>query len=997
MTVFSNKLYRFAFNATLFSLMGTSVIAQDVATLKTDKTNKMEATAAFKRPVYDYESVPNDPLGAKIYTLKNGLKLYLSVNKNEPRVYTNIAVRAGSKQDPAETTGLAHYLEHMVFKGTSKVASLNWETEKKLLQEISDLYEKHRAETDPAKRKTLYAQIDSVSNVAAKYVAANEYDKMVSSLGARGTNAYTSNEQTVYVNDIPANELEKWFKLESERFSMLVLRLFHTELEAVYEEFNIGQDNDARKVYFAMLESLFPSHQYGTQTTIGKGEHLKNPSHINIHKFFDTYYVPNNMAIVLAGDIDPDKVVAMAEKYFGNYQRKDVPKFTFEQQPKIKSITKREVIGQQAPSVMLGWRIAGANTADADVITVLDQILSNNKAGLIDLNLSQQQKVLSGGSNPIFMTDYSVWSMSGQPREGQTLEEVETLLLGELEKMRKGDFPDWLIEAAVKDIRLSYIRSSEANTARVGAMTDAFIKGTNWADRVNRIERLKKVTRQQVIDFANKYLRADNYVAVYKRSGEDKSAVKVEKPKITPVKLNRKDRSDFAKDFFAMQSPSLQPDFVDFKKSIATSTLKSGVQLDYIKNNTNELFQLAYIIEMGRSADKKLPFAINYLPFLGTDKYTAAQLQQEFYKFGLSFDVSVAEERAYVSLTGLNESFEKGVALFEEVLRTVKGNNEALKNMVQDELKRRENDKKDKRIILRSAMANYARHGKISPFTDILSTDELEKMTADELVTLIKGLTSYEHQVFYYGQNSIADVTKVLNKLHAVSKKRKPVLAAKKYAELNTDKDIVYFVNFPMVQAEVLMISKGTPQYNRDEEMMARIYNNYFGAGLSSIVFQEIREARALAYSASAFYGSPAKKDRAHLYQAYVGTQADKLKEAVPAMRDIIDNMPISEAQIEQARQSVMKQIESERITKAAIYWTNKSNHDKGIDYDYRKDVYALMQKLTPADLKAFQEKYVKGRKFTILVLGDKKRVDMEYLKTLGEVKELSLQEIFNY
>jgi predicted Zn-dependent peptidase len=265
------------------------------------------------------------------------------------------------------------------------------------------------------------------------------------------------------------------------------------------------------------------------------------------------------------------------------------------------------------------------------------------------------------------------------------------------------------------------------------------------------------------------------------------------------------------------------------------------------------------------------------------------------------------------------------------------------------------------------------------------------------LVALIKNLENFEHQIFYYGQSSVGDVTKVLNKLHKVNKTRTPVLPAKKYEELNTDKDLVYFVNFPMVQAEVLMISKGTPQYNQNEEMMARIYNNYFGAGLSSIVFQEIREARALAYSASAFYTSPAKKDRAHIYQAYVGTQADKIKEAIPAMREIIDNMPISEAQIEQARQSVMKQIESERITKSAIYWTSKSNMDKGIDYDYRKDVYGLMQKLTPADLKAFQEKHVKGRKFTILVLGDKKRVDMEYLKTLGEVKELALDEIFNY
>ncbi|MFM2269607.1 MAG: hypothetical protein RL757_3048 [Bacteroidota bacterium] len=941
------------------------------------------------------ETVPNDPIGAQVYTLKNGLKLYMSVNKNEPRIYTNIAVRAGSKQDPAATTGLAHYLEHMVFKGTSQIGSLNWAEESKLLEQISDLYEKHRVETDLAKRKIIYGQIDSVSNIAAKFVAANEYDKMISSLGAKGTNAYTSNEQTVYVNDIPSNGLEKWFKLEGERFRMLVLRLFHTELEAVYEEFNIGQDNDGRKSYFALMEALFPTHQYGTQTTIGTGEHLKTPSHVNIHKFFDTYYVPNNMAIVIAGDFDPAQAIQWAEKYFGDYKSKSFPEFTFTPQPEIKGVVKRDVFGQQAASVSIGWRMAGANSAEADVLTVLDQIMSNSKAGLMDLNLLQQQKVLEAGSNPIFMTDYSVWMMSGKPREGQQLEDVEKLMIGELEKIRKGQFEDWLVDAAIKDIRLSQIRGAEANTARVGQMADAFIKGAKWSDKVARLERLKKVTRQQIIDMANKLTRNDNYVVVYKRVGEDKTIVKVEKPKITPVKLNRKDQSDFAKNFFGLKNAELKPEFVDFKTAISNGKLKSTVPLDYIKNTTNELFQLNYVIEMGKNSDKKMPFAVNYLPFLGTDKLSAAKLQQEFYRLGISFDVFSGDDRAYVTLSGLNESLEAGVKLFENVLKNVKPDEAALKNMVADELSKRDNDKKDKRIILRSAMNNYARFGKLSPFTDVLTEEELNKMTSAELVARIKDMTNFQHSIFYYGPTELTSVQKVLDKYHKVPKKLKPVLAPKDFKEMATEKDKVIFVDFPMVQTEILMLSKGTPQYSLEEQVMATVFNNYFGGGLSSIVFQEIREARALAYSASAFYTSPAKKDKSHYFQAYVGTQLDKLKDAVPAMRDIIENMPISDAQIEQARQSVMKQIESERITKSNIYWTSKANQDRGLDYDYRKDVYEKMKNMTVADMKAFHAKHVKGRNYTVLVIGDKKKMDMEFLKTIGEVEELTLQQVF--
>ena len=268
-----------------------------------NSVNKEDTTPAFV-----------DPINAQIYTLDNGLKVYLSVNKDQPRVQTFIAVNTGSTNDPSDVTGLAHYLEHMVFKGTSNFATLDWEKEKVLLQEISDLYELHRAESDPDKKKVIYAKIDSVSGEAAKYAIPNEYDKMISGLGAKGTNAFTSMERTAYINDIPSTELEKWMKVESERFSELVLRLFHTELEAVYEEFNRGQDNDYRKAYAAMNEIMFTKHQYGTQTTIGEGEHLKNPSMVKIHEYFDTYYVPNNMAICLAGDFDPDVTLAMIKK-----------------------------------------------------------------------------------------------------------------------------------------------------------------------------------------------------------------------------------------------------------------------------------------------------------------------------------------------------------------------------------------------------------------------------------------------------------------------------------------------------------------------------------------------------------------------------------------------------------------------------------------------------------------------------------------------------------
>lgn len=968
------------------SVEGSGANAQD---RKTTSPNGVKPTPL----TFDYESVPGDPLGVKIYTLKNGMKLYMSINDAEPRIQTNVPVRAGSKHDPAETTGLAHYLEHMMFKGTSKIGALDWPTEQKMLQKISDLYEQHRKETDPEKRKAIYAQIDETSNAAAKLVAANEYDKMVSSLGARGTNAYTWVEQTVYVNDIPSNELERWMKLESERFQQLVLRLFHTELEAVYEEFNINQDRDFRKVSQAVNETLFPSHPYGTQTTIGKGEHLKNPSHVKIHEYFNTYYKPNNMAIVLAGDFDPQDAIAYAEKYFGTYQPASIPPFKYEPQPELTQVVRKEVLGQEAPYVQIAWKGGGANSSDNDYLTMIYRLLFNGRAGLIDLDLLQKQQVLEARASVTPMEDYSVFQLYGKPREGQTLEEVEAMLLAELEKIKKGQFDEWLIKACIKDLKLSEIRANESNSARASQMTNAFILGTKWDDYVARFDRLEKLTKADIMRFANKHFR-DNYVVVYKRNGVDPNVPKVEKPSITPVAVNRTETSKFTEKFLAEESPRLQPVFLDFKKDIQTKKLVSGVEMDYIKNKNNPTFMLDYIVEMGKTSDKELAMAISYLPYLGTDKYTADQLKQEFFKLGLDFSVNVSDERAYVTLSGLEESLEEGIKLFEHILANVKGDQKALDNLVADELLRRENDKKNKTTILRGAMASYARYGKESPFTNNLTPSQLKALTPDALVTKIKGLTGYDHRVFYYGSKEMNDAAALVDKYHKLGK-LKPVVPAKPFDELSTNENEVVFVDFPMVQAEIMLVSKGTEKFNIEEYVMSELYNTYFGSGLSSIVFQEIRESRALAYSANVGYASPMKAEEAHYLRAYVGTQADKMPDAIKAMQEIIEDMPVSEKQIAQAIESIEKKIETSRITKDAIYWNYLTTKQRGFDRDLRKDVYDKMKLTTPEDLKAFHQKHVKGRKYTYLVLGSKDKVDMNYLKSIGKVTELSLDEVF--
>ena len=943
-----------------------------------------------------FKTVPNDPINVKSHTLSNGLQLFMSVNKNEPRIYTNIVVRAGSKQDPAETTGLAHYMEHMLFKGTSEMGAIDWEKEEQLLKQISDLYEKYRFSQDETERLKIYQQIDQLSFEASKLAAPNEYDKLASALGAKQTNAYTWVEQTVFVNDIPANELEGWLKLESERFRMMALRLFHTELETVYEEFNISQDRDYRKANNSIRQALFPKHPYGTQTTIGSAQHLKNPSQVKIQEYFKTYYVPNNMAIVLAGDFDPKEAVALLEKYFGDYQSRPIPPFSFDEQPEIQAPIRKKVLGQEAPYIDIAWRFNGSQTDDQFMLAMVRSILFNHRAGLLDIELNQLQQVLESNAWCWFYEDYSVFGLYGKARAGQSLEDVEKLLLAQIQRIKEGDFEDWLLEAILKDFKLDEIRAYETNKARVNALTYSFILGIEWERFVHRLEWLGRLDKQQIIDFAQERF-AENYVVIYKEQGDDPGVVKVDKPPITPVQLNRDATSVFAQKFLANQTPRLQPQVIDFDQYITSKPLSSGIVLDYVNNPDNELFRLDYIFEMGKNSDRDLALALIYLPYLGTNKYSASELQKEFFRLGLTFDVFCNDDRSYVTLSGLDESLEEGIQLFEHILANVEQDKVVLENVVSDLLVKRVNIKKDKNFVLRQAMSNYARYGIVSPFTYRHSEEQLRNVKPEMLIERIHSLTSYEHCIYYYGKRKLEDIGTLLEQSHPVDHPLQPVLPPKDFPQLATSEHKVLFLDFPMVQVEILLISRGTPHFNLEEYLMHELYNEYFGYGLSSIVFQEIRESKALAYSTYALYSSPSRKERSHYLQAFVGTQPDKLIDAIPALVNIIEKMPMVESQIENARQSLLKRIESERLLPSKIYWEYRSVKDRGHDHDLQKDLYDRLQEITPSDLFDFHRKHVKGRHFTFLVIGNRKQLNMEYLETIGKIQEVTLEEVFGY
>ena len=946
---------------------------------------------------YKYKTYDNDPLGVREYTLDNGLKVFLSVYKDAPRIQTYIAVRAGSKNDPAETTGLAHYLEHMLFKGSHQLGTTDWEREKVYLKKIEDLYEAYRVIGDSATRAAVYHVIDSLSYEASTIAIANEYDKSMSAIGSEGTNAFTSNDYTMYVENIPANQVEQWARVQSDRFPNLVLRLFHTELEAVYEEKNIGMAQDNRRVNEAMMAALFPHHPYGQQTTIGTIEHLKNPSMRNIREYHAAYYVPNNMCISMAGDFDPDEVIKIIDRYFGSWVPGTVPTFTKVAEEPITTPVVKNINGLDPENITIAFRInEGNGSHDALLAQALENILNNGSCGLIDFNLNQKQLCLGAYAGTYTLNDYAAFMLGGRPAQGQTLEQLRDLLLQQVELVKQGKFDDWLLEASINQMKLSVMKRAESNNSRASQMAYAFVQHQSWGDVCNEIDELAKITKKDVVDFANRIFKDNNYVVVYKRQGTPDPVTKVTKPAITPIYVSRDNESPFLASVkeAARQAAPIEPQFVDFKKDLQKGKTSNGSEILYVKNVENKTFNLQYRFEFGSFADKTIDLASDLVEYLSTDKHSAEQLQEEFYKLACSWGLSVGSESITVSVSGLAENMEKAMALVEEIMAGVQPDQEALNTLVERLIKSRNDSKTNQRAAF-SALNRYGMYGEQYVDEVNLSDAELRAYTAQQLTDAIHGLFRYKHRVLYYGPLSMNELKASVDRIHNVKPTQK-VPANKVYQPQATQQNTVLFVDYDAKNTYVTEYFRGE-KFSTPLMPQVNLFNEYFGGSMNAIVFQEMREKRSLAYSASSHYTYNGRKDGWFMNQANVITQNDKLLDALAAYEELFNDMPKAEANFNLAKEALLAGSRTARTTKFAIISAYLQCEKMGWKEPLRRQNYMAYQNMTMQDLLNFQQQYVKGKKKCYLILGKESEMDFNALAKFGKVKKLTLNDIFGY
>ncbi len=943
----------------------------------------------------DYKRInkpnPDDPLEVALFRLDNGLLVYLTENHETPRFYTEIAVRAGSKHDPAESTGLAHYLEHLLFKGSDEFGTLDYEKEQVHLDRVEALYEEHFMETDPDKRKAIYAEINAAAAKAAQYAVPNEMDRIYNAVGGAAINAHTWHEETVYKVGLPANRLRQWAALESERFADPVFRLFQTELETVYEELNRSLDSKSRIISYAVEAALYKKHPYGQQHTIGKVEHLKNPSLKNIGAFYDAYYVPNNMAIFISGDIETETAIEVIDEYFSGWERKRLPRA---KKWREKDLDGRELVIARHKSeeyVLLAFRTEKRSHRNTEVLSVLDMILDNAAAGLINLNLNQQQRVRAAGSYPQQYNDYGAQYLWGIPKDGQTLDEVEQLLLEQLEIIKRGDFDDWLIPAIVTDFKKNLKRGQESDFARVSVMRDSWLGFEKWDDAVAAIERIEKVAKKDVMRAAKKYF-GGGYVAGH-RISEQHELPNIEKPELARIDIDPSRESDFGRALLAMPVAPIAPVFVDRETDFQVEKDARGRTLYYSPNPLNDLFSFSITVEVGTYEDNTLSTAAQLLGKSGTAKYSAEDLKKEWYKLGSNFGLGSGDNETRISLSGLDENFEASLDLMFQLLSAPSSGPQTLEEMKKIILAGR-SDAKKQATSISAALEEFNRYGGDSAYLRMLPEARLNALSAEQLYAVIGRLLDYKHTISYTGSLPLPQVKAALDRYFPLRGGLKDPPPYRFRKVRTTDQTEVYFFDKEEAKSNV-RLEFGSVPYDERMNPAVQLYNSYFAGSMSGIVFQELREARALAYSAGARYIEGNRgKDQNRMVGA-IQTQADKTLEATEAFVELLENLPESPDRFSIARDSIINRYRTAKIGFRGVIGAVRSWEKLGLEVDPRIHRYATIQESTIEDMLSFHKKYIAGKPKLISIVGDKSKIDMERLRAIGAVEEIRLEQIF--
>ncbi|WP_455786721.1 M16 family metallopeptidase [Parabacteroides goldsteinii] len=935
-------------------------------------------------------------LEVKEHKLKNGLTVWLNEDHSQPKVFGAVVVKAGAKDCP--DTGIAHYFEHMMFKGTDKIGTVDYDAEKTLLDSIALKYDELAATEDEAARSQIQKEINELSIRSSDYVIPNEFNRLISKYGGSGLNAATSYDATIYFNTFSPQYMSQWAEINSERLLNPVFRLFQSELETVYEEKNMYGDFIGGPVMDRLLARYFALHPYA-YPIIGSTKNLKNPRLTEMRKFFEEYYVASNMGLILSGDFDTEAVLPVLEKTFSRIRPGEAPKHDIVALPPFKGKEKMK-IKFPVPLVKamgMGFRGVPANHEDQVALAVAVNMLNNaNGTGFLD-KLMVDRKIMASMAMNESMNEAGILAVAVIPKlMFQTYGGAEKLVWKEINRVKEGDFSDEIFNSLKQEQRRQYASNLENIDSRARIMMSLYSQGKSWEDYLQEVSGIDALTKEDVVRVARKYF-SENYLCVTKTTGKYPKD-NLTKPDFSPiVPKNSEASSEYAKQLEQLPVQEVKPRFIDFQKDVETVSLTPLATLYATANPVTDIFTLNLVYQVGTLEQPKLMHLTNYLQFLGTDSLSFHEFRTRLQVLGSTISFDATDKQFFMRITGFDKHFKETVQLAGDFIRHVKADDKQIRQVIND-AKVTEKAFFESSDNIANALLEKVKYGEQSRFLTKLSLSEVKKLKGKELLDAFVQVRQTECDLLYCGTLPVAQVREEIEASLPLKEITVAVNApyhrdAKKY-----DKPTVYFMDMPTAsQSIVYGYAKGEVTDDAWSRHAARLFSVYFGGDMSSLMFQEIREFRSLAYRVSGRYILPPHKleGKAGEFVTMLSTQSDKTLDALGIMNSLIHEMPEKEERISTVKQSIVNQVNNDFPSFREVPEKVAGFRRNGFDNDPSEALLSGISDMDMKDIIRFYRHNVRLKPVVYVIVGNSRRIDMKQLETYGNVIRLRKKDIY--
>lgn len=942
---------------------------------------------------------PSFGQGLKAFKLRNGLSVYIWEDQSKSDVFGLVGVRAGSINDPGEYTGLAHYLEHVMFKGTDKIGALNWAEEKPIYQNIISKYDQMAEEADPAKKEAINKEINELTVKAGQLSVPNEYSNLMESMGAKGVNAGTSYDWTFYHCSFPAYQINKWLEISSQRFLHPVFRSFQSELENVYEEYNRGQDNQSRRQSEFIMGKAFAGHPY-SRSIIGLPEHLKNPRLSKLIEFYEQWYVPENMVLVLVGNIKAKEISGRINAAFGRLPKKPVPTRKTYPDFEIKGRTKYTAKIGYYPQVDLVFKGVPAGHPDEDALQIALALLNNgSQTGTMDKLVLDGELTSAGAYAQSFREQgraivVAIPLYDENQRRFESNKTAEKKTLKAIQQIANGEFEDWKVNAIKAEMCRRFDLQMESNEDKAQILMNAFYNEQDLGEVLNYKDKIMGITTDDIKRVAKAYL-SDNYLALYIEKGKPDKDGKIQKPGYKPVEAPVGKHSLYATQFKTLPIGQMDEKFVNFDE-VQIKKLNDRSKMYYTPNKENNIFQLIVRYGAGEREFPKLGFAaslMNNAGVMGT--YEPQELKEELSKLNATCHVSADADNLYIIMEGYESTLPQACQLLSRQILMPKLDDKQLSRLKGSEIGMRQ-QRKENVSTLNDALRQYLLYGDKSDYIEELTDKEVYELQISELTGDINRASNYEAKVFYTGTLPFEQAYDILSKnLPLVANERASNSPQPKEMRGVTENTVYFLPNDDAEQAQIhLYIPMQTA--DKKDDVLRDAFNQYFGLDFTGIVLNEIREKRSMAYTAYAYVGTQGLAGKASFLRGYIGTQNDKANDALDVLMDLVNNMPKNPERIDNIksylRQSMLTSHPSFRYKAMQLV----SLGYQGYTDDPAKENLPKVDALTFDDIVKFYEEHIKGKPYSIAIMGNPKDIDLKKLEKFGKVVKLNERKLFN-